>query len=171
MDARQSTSAELAVAELPLLNALSAIGVRVKSIWQFDMSVEVYRRAIPIPLAHLQMPYPDEIREGIARALASRDAIAGWPILLAEYEKEMNGRVKVGLACAISRAASSAVIPDVIRLSLDRRNGESRVLLLKMLKKSKTAGADCALEVLRTDPEMAEEIASWRTRSRASPSS
>lgn len=53
-------------------------------------------------------------------------------------------------------------VDELIALAKDRSQGHSRLLLLRGLKKSKSAKAKRALEELASDPVLAKEIASWR---------
>ena len=54
----------------PLVEALAQCGCVVKSVWDLVSSKAPYPAAIPVLLEHLSKPYPDRVREGIARALA-----------------------------------------------------------------------------------------------------
>jgi hypothetical protein len=71
---------------------------------------------------------------------------------------------KDGLACALTATVTEAVMDEMVALAKDRSNGDSRLLLLRGLKKSKSAIARQALEELASDPALSKEIASWRKR-------
>jgi hypothetical protein len=172
-------SARLRVEEEPILVELRGIGWDVDSVWDFLSLKANYSAAIGVLVRHLTLPYSDRIREGIARALAVPDPEArkAWPILVAEYRKAPIGRgviaigdveefrlgFKDGLAVALSRIATEAVMEELVGLTKDRSHGESRVLLLRALRKSKSAIARLALDELSTDPVLKKEIASWHT--------
>ena len=67
---RRNLEAELKRAEAPLVDALRTAGFEVHSVWELASSCRAYSEAIPILISHLDRPYPDRVREGIARALA-----------------------------------------------------------------------------------------------------
>jgi hydrogenase maturation factor len=66
-------SARLAVEAAPLIAELGEAGVNVRIVWDLVNTAENYANVIPVLLKHLQMPYSDRTREGIARALAVWD--------------------------------------------------------------------------------------------------
>jgi len=122
-------------------------------VWDLVNSDEPYPEALPILLAHLQRPYPGRVREGIARALAVRDARFGWDVLIRLYEEEPgDSDAKKGLAAAIAAASDDEVLDDVIAMANDARHGESRLLLLRALERSKKPRAKEALTELSGDP-------------------
>jgi hypothetical protein len=165
---REEWSARLRVEEEPILIDLRAVGWDVNSVWDLVNTSIPYPEAIPILLKHLTQPYSDRIKEGIARALAVPDAKDAWPLLVAEYLKapmgEENGirlDAKSGLAVALSVTATDEVIEQLISLAKDTSNGDSRLLLLRALRKSRMVVAKSALEELAGDPALKKEIASW----------
>src|SRR5260221_251446 len=99
-------------AERPLVHALSEVGVVVNSVWDLVNTAAPYPQAVPILLDHLQCPYPDAVREGIARALAVPEAVDGWEFLTSMYRSEPVQRIKHGLAVAIAAAATDGVLED-----------------------------------------------------------
>jgi hypothetical protein len=118
-----------------LIQELRQAGFAVESAWDLVNTSAPYPEALPILLAHLQRPYPDRVREGIARALAVLDAKFGWEVLTALYRREPAGTgTKDGLAVALAAASYDDVIGDVIELARDERHGASRLLLLSGLK-------------------------------------
>lgn len=158
-EARQSREAELRRAEAPLVRALAAVGLEVTSVWDLvNRSTRVYPEAVPVLLDHLSQPYPDAIRGGIARALTVSDARPHWDTLTRLYREELGKHAKEGLAVAISAIVTDDVIADVIALVRDRRHGESRVLLLDALGRSKDPRAQQALMELGADPELQKQI-------------
>lgn len=169
--------ARLRVEEKPILADLAAIGLKVNSVWDLVNTSDPYPEAIPILLKHLTQDYSDRIKEGIARALAVPDAKDAWSLLVAEYRKAPEGveypvgvengirlGAKSGLAVALSATATDGVIEQLASLAKDRSNGDSRLLLLSALRKSKTAAAKEALAELANDPALQKEIASWRKK-------
>jgi hypothetical protein len=161
--------------EAPILADLAAVGWNIRSVWRL-VDGSARGDAIPVLLKHLLLPYSDRIREGIARALAVRQARYAWPTLVEEYRKAPIGRgirgpgeteefrltTKDGLACAVAAAATEDVMDDLVVLAKDRTLGQSRVLLLSALKKSKAKIAKEALKELASDPDLTREISSWK---------
>jgi hypothetical protein len=167
---RAAWSKQLRTEQEPLLADLRAIGMDVNSVWDLVNTSDRYTKAIPVLLEHLVRNYSDRTKEGIARALAVPDAKDAWSVIAAEYRRapqgEENGirlEAKSGLAAALSAAATDDVIEQLASLAKDRSNGDSRLLLLSALRKSKTAAARNALEELAGDPALQKEIASWPT--------
>jgi hypothetical protein len=141
----------------------------VNSVWDLVNTSTRYAEIIPILLKHLKLPYSDRTKEGIVRALAVPDARTAWPILVTEYRKapigDENGiRLggKDGLAAALSATATDAVMDELVALAKDRAQGDSQLLLLRGLRKSKSQIARRALEELASDPALSKEIASWQ---------
>lgn len=155
---RQERAAEWRRAEAPLVQALRAAGVVVESAWDLVNTAAPYPNVLPILLEHLQRPYPAAVREGIARALAVREARFGWDVLTQLYRNERDVRAKDGLAVAIAAAADDDVIGDVIALARDKSQGPSRVLLLGALARSPDPQARAALTHLGTDADLTKEI-------------
>lgn len=171
-------SARLRLEEEPILADLRRVGWDVESVWDLVNTSAEYREAIPVLVKHLLLAYSDRTREGIARALAVPDAKYAWSTLVAEYRKAPTGMgiiapgetkefqlgAKDGLACALSATATEATIEELIALAKDRSHGQSRLLLLMALKRSKNPAAKQALEELASDPDLAKEIASRKRR-------
>jgi hypothetical protein len=157
-EARLKREAEYRLAEAPLVDELREAGFQVQSAWDLVNTPGSYPKAVPILLAHLPRPYPAAVREGIARALAVREASCGWDVLMRLYREEDEVRAKDGLAVAIAAAANDELIGDVIALARDTSQGPSRLLLLGALERSADPRARAALMELGTDPELKKEI-------------
>lgn len=156
---RLEREAEYRRAEAPLVDELRAAGFEVQSAWDLVNTPGSYPKAVPILLAHLPRPYPAAVREGIARALAVREAKdPGWNLLIRLYIDEPEERVRSGLAAAIAAAADDEAIGDVIALARETRHGSSRLLLLSALERSEDPRARAALMDLGTDPDLTKEI-------------
>lgn len=163
--ARQQRDAERArkesewrKAEAPLVDELREAGIEVDSAWDLVDTATPYPDALPILLRHLERPYPDRVREGIARALAVSDARPGWATLVRLYRDEQPGTdAKDGLAAALAAAADDQVIDDLIGLTEDPAHGDSRLLLLRGLARSRSSQGRAALEQLGADPALGEE--------------
>jgi hypothetical protein len=162
-------------AEVSLLQAeLEAAGFVIRSVadmYKYEKTPQ-YKLAIPILVRHLQMPYSDKPRSGIAYALACRAAKEAWPVLVAEYKKAPIGvdedgihlGAKEALACALDATVTRETLGELIELARDRSHGVSRILLLGSIKRSKSEAAQKAIEELASDPDLAKEIGSWRSR-------
>src|ERR1700739_370088 len=69
-EAVQRKEEEYARAEAPLVKELRAAGLEVDSVWDLvNNKTGPYPQALRILVDHLRRPYPDAIRDGIARAL------------------------------------------------------------------------------------------------------
>lgn len=153
----------LVVDQAPLLDELNEAGIKVSNIWELIQNRADRVSSVPILLKHLKIPYLDRNREGIARALAIPEVAGAWPNLKSEYEKAATeSGFKIGLADALSAASSDAVLSELIEMIAERANGNSRLLLLDGLKRSKTSLARETLAELSLDPDFAAEIKSWR---------
>ena len=142
-------------AEAPLVQELRAAGVAVESVWDLVNTAAPYPAAVPILLAHLERPYPDRVREGIARALAVPEASFSAETLIRLYRQEPPGTdAKQGLAVALAQAAGD---DELIALAGDPAHGTSRALLLDALARSPAPRARAALDALTGDPEVGEE--------------
>jgi hypothetical protein len=171
----EEMGARLTIEEQPILADLCTIGCNIESVWFFYTVRANYPDAIPILLKHLLLPYSDRTREGIARALSFREAKYAWPVIVEEYKKAPIGKgiiepngveeyrlgTKDALAAALSIIADASVIEELIELAKDCSNGESRILLLSAIKKSKSAIAKQAIIELSFDSQLSKEIESW----------
>ncbi|MGE3731245.1 MAG: hypothetical protein AB7F83_11920 [Lysobacterales bacterium] len=166
----QSRVTEWRRAEQPLIDELRAAGFDVESVWDlFNRKepwnkkelIRPYLEALPILFKHLQLPYPDRVREGIARALAVPEARSGWGILKAVFEADPShsgAGSKFAVGLALATAADDSVLEELIRLACDSRHGESRVALLLALCKSQQPIARAALLELREDPQLTQAV-------------
>lgn len=155
--------------EKPILHDLREVGyTTLRSVWDFVNTDDSYAAAIPVLLKHLTLPYSDGIVEGIARALAVPEARHAWPLLVAEYQKtpttRERSRYKDGLAVALSTTVMNETIGELITLAKDKTHGESRILLLRGIKRSKLPIAKQAIEELALDPQLAKAIAAWKRK-------
>ena len=140
-------------AEAPLVEELRAAGCEVESAWDLVNTSTPYPAALPILLEHLDRSYPDRVREGIARALAVRDAKFAWEPLTRLYREELTGsNTKNGLAVALAAISHDDVVDDLISLARDVAHGGSRILLLHGLRRSGAPQARAALARFSEDP-------------------
>jgi hypothetical protein len=94
--------------ETPLREELHRLGHPVKWVWDFVNAKEnYYLDAIPTLINHLQRPYNDEIREGIARSLAMREARgqAGGVIIAVLDESGLSRQLRWALANTLTTVA------------------------------------------------------------------
>lgn len=94
--------------ERPLREDLHRLGYSVKWVWDFVNAKENdYFSAIPTLIDHLKRPYSDEIREGIARALAMKEArgVAGAAIVEVLSESGLSDQLRWALANTLTTIA------------------------------------------------------------------
>jgi hypothetical protein len=165
--AREARAAELRVAEQPLLRDLADAGTRVDSVWDLVNTRDEYPELVPILMSHVTRAYPDTVREGIARALGVPATASYWQQVRKLYIDEPNERVKDGLAVALVACADDDRLEDVIALLRDPSLGTSRVILFRVLERSRSSRAQTALMSLGAHPELGEQAqASLRVRKR-----
>jgi hypothetical protein len=149
--------AVLRAAEAPVVAELRAAGYPVESVWDLVNTSSNYAEALPILVGHLSKPYPDAVRDGIARALAVPEANFAIDTLKRLYQAEKKGRAKDGLAVALAAVAQQRDEAEIIRLARDTKNGSSRLLLLRALARFADAKARATLMELGSDPELYKE--------------
>jgi len=157
----QDRATRLMAEEAPLVRDLQSAGVHVTSAWDLVNTHASYPSAIPVVLEHFQRPYSAVIREGIARALAVKEAAWAWDVLLEYFSREPEGGktdVKWALACALSGASTDERLDKIIELLMDQSIGLNRFALLGALGRSKTQRARAAIQKLRADPQIGREI-------------
>lgn len=158
---RAKQEAEFRRAEEPIVAALNSAGIHVESVSDMPGASYSHLDALPILVEHLQRPYPERIREGIARALAVPEARIAWDALLHSFESDDDTAatgVKWFVGCAIAAAATDDVVGDVIRLFRDTRHGANRLAFVAPLAKSRDPRALDSLLQLREDPQLGPEI-------------
>lgn len=156
--ARRDREEALSAAEEPLVNALHSVGLSVASVWDLVNTRAKYSEALPVLIENLSKPYPVEIREGIARALAVRESAHFWDRLVALYQRERDPRVHEGLALSLSEAAHDQVFAQVAALMTDPANGDDRLHFLGALKRMRSPAALELIQTLASDPLFHHEI-------------
>jgi hypothetical protein len=156
----------------PVVQALRAIGVPAENVRASRLrELQAYPSAVPVLLEHLAKPYSQTILWSLANALAVPEARSAWPDLVAAYKStptpaagspEDGMGLKDGLANALAATVSKDTISTLIALAKDPSHGNSRLLLLQGIRRSRDPRAKLAIEELSTDPQLAKEIASWR---------
>lgn len=164
-DVRERRAAEWRRAEKPLVDELRRAGFEVESAWDLVNTSTPYPAALPVLLEHLGRRYPDRVREGIARALAvGRDAMFGWDRLVHLYRDEPAGSdAKDGIAVALAAICDDDVVDELIELARDAEHGESRILLLRALKRSRASQARLELERMAADPVLGQQARALHT--------
>lgn len=162
---RLEKSAQLGAAEELLVQALNAIGLDITSAWDLVNTRERYDAALPILAEHLERDYPPEIQEGIARAMAVRDAIPWRGDFIRLYRQlpplSMGVRdgFREGLAVAIGNTTTSDNVWETIALLRDASLGTNRVLMLAPFGRMRDPEVRQAiLELRETNPEIAPGI-------------
>ena len=125
---------------------------------------------MPILLDHLARPYPDRVRDGIARVFETRDAAFAWDDVRRFYEAEPAGtETKDGLAAALNVMCDPSRLEELLALARDPAHGDSRILLIDALRRYRQPAAKAALREFASDPVLGTEataILSGRPRNR-----
>lgn len=108
-----------------LLADLRRVGYRIRWIWDFVNTADSYDEAIPVLVDHLRRPYSDGTREGIARALAVREArgVAGQAITAILCEDGLGPQLRWALANTLTTIADRndrKAIQDLIDIETDK---------------------------------------------------
>lgn len=164
---REIQRKRLACEEVELVADLQAVGYAVSSVWDLVNTTEAYPQAIPILISHFARPYSDKIREGIARALAMKDARRfAWDEFLGTVKSgSLSEPVADGVMAAIAAMAGPTDLNIIVDLICDRSLGPKRVFLVRLLMRSRRPEVRETLLSLANDPDLSAEIAA-RMRSR-----
>jgi hypothetical protein len=166
----QNSRAKYELSERAIALDLRKAGVKVSSVWDLVNSAQSYPTAIPVLIDHLQRPYPERVLEGVARALAVKEARPFWPILRRTYLKwkDLSGLgAKGGLACALAATAHDGVSEELLSLLRDPKQGESRLLLLLGLAKLRAVPVEEVLTELEKDPVLTRQVQAMLRRRRS----
>lgn len=162
----------------PVIDELLASGVRLNAHREMHFLFEEdYPRGLPIVLDHLAKPYDDLPKAVMTRALdytRNKHARAAWPQIAKLYTATPNeahpfegeelevrpSLTKTYLANVLLRLYQPERCAALIELVRDRRNGETRVILLAPLLrvKNRKAGMLDILRDLKKDPQLAIEL-------------
>ncbi|HEY9344136.1 MAG TPA: hypothetical protein VIQ53_02440 [Inquilinus sp.] len=158
----EERTAALRENEAPLIAALRNVGVDVRSAWLLSDKHPNYRSAIPLLLDHIDREYDDRIREGIVRALGYSEARQlAWDnvlVALRRLRSRPESGFRDGLMAALAGMARSADLSKLIELVADPALGQSRLLLIPKLSRSRHPEALAILEKLKDDPDLYKEI-------------
>ena len=164
---RLKVVAKLKLASKPLDNALNAVcPFTIDNVWDLVNTRKRYDEALPVLFEHITKDYPDEILDGIARALAVPEALLYRPTLIKLFKQSppVSSGFRYGLGIAIAHTTGPANLGETIELAKDKSLGDSRLALLLAIKHSHKPEAKQAIEELREDPDLAKEIASWKRK-------
>ena len=162
---RHRKTSTLLVAESPLVIALKSVGISVESIWDLVNTKKDYSRAIFVLRDHLRLPYPNEILEGIARALAIPSAISIRSDLInfLNSNVNLNSNLMYAICLAISATTDEDNLQETLNLAGESRLGDARLGLLFSIKKfRKNNLVQNILDKLSNDPVLSVEIKSWK---------
>ena len=123
--------------ETPLREELHRLGFPVKWVWDFVNARENdYVSAIPTLIDHLRRPYGDEIREGIARSLAMKEArgVAGSAIVEVLGESGLSDQLRWALANTLTTVADRSNRDGITVLLAQETNKEVADRLSRALK-------------------------------------
>lgn len=151
-DERAAAVAALRAAQEPLLEDLRAVGITVTSVWSLRSERQPDGAVVAVMLRHLDRPYPDRVREGIARVLSVPEA---WDDLVRAYraaDPQMTPNFMDGLAATISGIADRSRRDEVLDLLHDRSLGSSRVHLLRALTRLRLPDRWTLIEACLADP-------------------
>lgn len=176
---RRRSVERIRIEALPLLRELRDAGIDIESVGELVGRATPYPSAIPILLRHLQLSYSDAVRATIARCLAvpEPEVIASWKMIESLYleAKTAKGIVAPGdtrkfdlsfkdaLACTLAVIATDENREALLRLLRNKRNGPSRILVLRGLTRVLEGQNLVAIyDELSNDSELSVEIASLR---------
>ncbi len=122
--------------EAPLREDLHRLGYPVKWVWEFVNTAKSYPEAIPVLIDHLRRPYGDEVREGIARSLAVREARgqAGDAIVSVLRESGLGDQLRWALANTLTIVADGSNREAIKELLLTETNKDVADRLKRALK-------------------------------------
>lgn len=138
-----------------VIEALRAVGIDVKSVYDLVNTKRAYPEAIPALIEMLPLVKSDRIREGIARALTIKEArpIAAGPLIKAFRSApdmtESQRHAKWAIGNALSVVANEAVFKDIFELATEKHHGWTRSMLISVLPKIKKNQAQIRAELLR----------------------
>ena len=130
---RQAAEQQFRIEEEPIIADLAAVGFEVGSVWDLVNTNVDYAGAIPALLVHLKRPYHHRIRNGIIRALTTKEArgLAGENILHElRHEEESEDRWALANALTVvaqrkNIAAIKALLDDPAYGDVSERLGEA----------------------------------------------
>ncbi|MBW7877598.1 MAG: hypothetical protein H3C47_16600 [Candidatus Cloacimonetes bacterium] len=153
----------------PILRELESVGVSVKSLWHLGSEEDPHKRSLPVLVKHVQIFYHDQINEELARALGRIKAVECWDFLVELFCKTdglVHRNFKDGLAVALSDTATKQTMDEYISLLRDKRHGDSRILMLRKLRRLRQPEIIALIDELAEDEDLKIEIGSWKRKRR-----
>jgi hypothetical protein len=130
---------ELRPEQTPLVAELSAIGIKVDSVWDLVNAKWPYPAAIPVLCAYLQRVGHPLLREGIARALTVPEGRGkAGPIILAELQRPHDDpprAVRWALTNALTVVADESMAGAIKNLIADDQYADVRERLETALRR------------------------------------
>ena len=152
--------AVLRAAERPIVDDIRGAGYDVSSVWDLVNTAEPYPAALPVLLQHLERGgYPDRVMESLGRAIAVAPAAYAWDSLRDLYLRSDGRGEEEGLAVALAASATPDRFESLIALIGEASRGDSRIHLLRAIKR---VGGDRGTKVLGSlteDPLFGKEAA------------
>jgi hypothetical protein len=163
---QQHSNRDEFIAETTDLNAeLRAAGFGVETVEDLHKLKEPYQSAIPILLKHISRAYSDRVGAAIASMLDVTNVEVDWDTVVSEYRNTpnklsdgKNSLKKDGLANVLASIVSNATWNEFLEIIREKKNGSSRILMLRKVGKSKRGDSNDLLEEFLADPELAVEI-------------
>jgi HEAT repeat protein len=150
--------AESRRASAPLIEELRSIGIQTE-IDDLDRNfLKVYPQALEVLVRHLELHYPDNIRNLIVTLLGVPKAKIAWQKIKTIYKKEPPSHIKNSLAFALSQIADDRLLPELIEMIKDSENGRSRIAFVRRIFKAKSKEATDTIIALKDDPDLKAEI-------------
>lgn len=176
---RQEMVKLIAIEVSAVESEIQKLGIKIDSLHQIkDTDFKQHPDLLTILIKHLKYPYFDVVKSIIAKALGSKEAYSTWPIIVDEYRNAPQGcgitvkggteelplHYKDSLANTLCDLFRNERLDEYLGLLRDKKNGESRILLLAPLRRryKKDPIIKEALFELKADPDLAKEIASWK---------
>jgi hypothetical protein len=158
-EARRVRTEELRHAEQPIVADLRDAGVTVDSVWDLVNTSIPYPHALPVLLTHLERGgYPDRVMESLGRALAVRPASFAWDRLERLYRIASGSGENEGLAVALAASATADHVGRLVDLLDETGLGETRIHLLRAIKRVGGTKGRQVLESLREDQTFGREV-------------
>jgi hypothetical protein len=145
-------------AEQPIVQDLRRAGVDVRSVWDLVNTSVPYPDALPVLLDHLHRGgYPDKVMESLGRAMAVRPASFAWEALRDLYLSAKGRGEEEGLAAALAASATPDHLDELVALLREESRGDTRIHLLRAIKRVGGQQGRQVLESLRDDPLFGRE--------------
>ncbi len=151
----------------PILKELESVGVSVNSLWNLGGKGRSHGNAVPVLVKHIQIFYHDQINEELARALGRIKAVECWDFLVELFcktDRQVHRNFKDGLACALFDLVSKKTMDEYITLLKDKRHGQSRILMVGKLRRSRQPEIIALIDELAEDEDLKTEIGSWKRK-------